>query len=330
MYKQSSPERFVSTNIKTRSRNIEFQMEYQTYSIEYDFSKTFRFNFPLDSLPSDENINRQIYRGILDSESKNFLNSWIDRGAKEFEKFIIEHTPESDEHLVIQTVEGKAKKEEYLRERLQTKWRDTTNHQCNDPRCPHKSLISPLELRIELMSAPDDKIYNFELFEPFKYPIISISDFLLKNITPGILLSLIDTKIANMIRLISHYQLNLMKGNSFKFPWGCWNLIEAVYFPKNLPNSFSVCVNGYPTYTCLPKKKYNFLGLFHQGNYSEVSIQFEALGQIEFCIIGWHIHNYEIFDMVKNASSLISTYETSDMQNIEHKFCNKTNIWTLL
>jgi len=105
-------------------------------------------------------------------------------------------------------------------------------------------------------------------------------------------------------------------------------MIEAIFFPDKLPESFTILSNGNERYTSKPTRKYNFLGLAPSARYSETSFTVTTDSKtLDFCVIGWYFNNEHLQEAIIDTKSYICNYFTSDGKPIGLLYKNGMNLW---
>lgn len=297
-----------------------------TIGVSPDF-QTFTLKFPEESLPSDNEIIENSYRGYMDTANDftEFGNKWIDGDMENLGNFIKEKYPNSDNLLVVQTPESTKSREEQI-SKITNRVIQNSNPRCDcgDELCPHK--LSMLEIMTEMARINSDKEVDFTKFRPFEYPLVSVLDYLL----PYISYFMRDNPEFknNMFRTITRYSVDLEVLQEIPLNRHKWEMVEAIFFPDKLPDTLTILSNGGDKYTCKPNRKYNFLGLYPKSKFSDTTFKVTTEAKtIDFCVIGWHFINKELVRMMDKIETYISDYKTSDGKSIRMLQRGGITIW---
>ncbi|MFS8159616.1 MAG: hypothetical protein ACMG6E_05285 [Candidatus Roizmanbacteria bacterium] len=292
-------------------------------------AKLILMTFPTACLPSDEEIRNNCHIGLLDVQHnpRELIEQWHENGlARRIADFINRTYPACDEEIYALTPEGIIDRDAHRARAANVLQmpRPPSDHHCDDANCPHKAAISPL-LMMTLMAGPDGKDLDLGKWQPFAYPIISMTEAVVNNFS--FMMSL-DThkREVQAVRYIMRYQLDLSKTNELKIPRSA-DLVEAIYFPDALPDKFSLLTNTWEQVTVIPNRGYNFMGMTVGSSYSEKSITFETkAATLDVCLISWMFLSKKVSNSL-TANTINVTFETHDKQSVIMRYVRGQSVW---
>lgn len=224
-----------------------------------------------EDLPSDKDIEEKIVTGILDEYDNEDTFSIVEL----FKNFAKDRLPASDASLTIPDP-GEIPDDLLVP-------RESTDHDCEDPNCPHKASISPLAAMLAGMISNRKKV-DLSAWEPFKYPIVSMS----KNVLP-LLYPIASHSNANFVRVSVPCTLAPTVDSFMLSRYFC--VVEALHFEDEtyLPENVTIEINGNPQIKILCDRKYVFLGFqYIQSPWCTTSILFPKREKsINFSLIAW-------------------------------------------
>ena len=242
-----------------------------------DIAKTITLNFPLESIPSDEEIHLTTLNGVLDNSNARTID--IIRFMSEI---VVERYPASDEEIYHHAPQGY---DPQTRETSLGPREVPVDHNCGDPNCPHLKGVDPFEALLSADFASHREL-DLSKWEPFKYPILAISN----EIWPA-LGGIIDMsqmrRHFNLLRVASGFQIDTSKSSTFTIPLS-YDIVEAIYFWNTIPKTIELQSNGCPGPVLKPERKYSFIGMALKAPYSRSQIVFEEnTGVYDFAVIAW-------------------------------------------
>lgn len=197
---------------------------------------------------------------------------------------------------------------------------------CEDPLCPHKARVSPLEIARIQAGAPAVRRLNLAFWEPFKYPILnlretSVNDFsrLLAMVPDSAFVNFLRFSIEFKVKIQQIFQLGVEKipqNAILKIPR--YDIVEAIYFPETIPQKIYVSSNQarYVAIETSPDRRYYFLGFASQANYCEYGISWESDNtEIPVTIIAWFIQDDTIKRQIAGSKDFMVNYEAGRSEN---------------
>jgi hypothetical protein len=290
-------------------------------TVQGDLSRdngTIKMNFKKESYPSDESIFKNSYNGLLDNREKIMTSLTSDDPhiniLKRIESFVMETYPESANGIVITDEEKQKERERKLDEihaKIKAERASGPQCDCDDVACPHKT--GAMEFMMEAARLDDGITYNITKFNPFDFPIIS-----LPYDCASIVSMILPDEPLGMYRMITRFRLDLNVTTAFTVPRSLSHLIEAVFFPEELPDTFTFRTNENGI-AIKPTRRYNFLGLQKYPRYAVQDLSFKApegKSSVDFCIIGWLFGDDDLHGLF-SRNEIISTFELDNGLTIE-------------
>lgn len=267
--------------------------------------------FPSENLPSDEQIANGTLLGILDGG--------MDRGLQSLGSVIKDLYPESDQ-LVYFSAPGDI-------DQLNLAPREIpADHDCGDPHCPHMQPIHPLQAMMVAMTL-NRKELDLSKWEPFKYPIVSVSETMWQTL--GFVLQTVSMKTPfNFLRVAIGLEIDTSVKWSLRLPKSC-EMLEGLYFWDRIPKSIELQSNECPGPIIHPDRKYTFLGMSIKAGYSFSSIVLQPnSGVYKFAVIGWVCECNSMLRDIEETPNITSRFNSPmGNESIVAEYAGKMSRW---